>query len=238
MTAEEVRIEHAKAMRYKRPALASLGWCDMIEYLEKMQEKVDEYRYAFESESILNALDGDSDEEQEFRFAFSDLSGKAEELLECLQEIMKQHNGYWDECQWYDDHLVALMGRRYKPNPDMFGFDTYEEDYRSLTNDWEKGAAIEEATKRISRETKAELIANIGQCLGIVLAFFDLRHQYDYLKSAFDVLLGENTALLKLVDDIEEAYEAAAEKNFLEWDQTTRALNRLIEAMPQRAMVE
>ncbi len=57
MTVRETKIEHATAMRYERPALASLGWYDMIKYLEEIQGKVDEYRYAFESESILNALD-------------------------------------------------------------------------------------------------------------------------------------------------------------------------------------
>ena len=38
------------------------------------------------------------------------------------------------------------------------------------------------------RLTKPEMIATIGQCVGVLLAFYDLRHQYDYLKAAMDVL--------------------------------------------------
>ena len=46
-----------------------------------------------------------------------------------------------------------------------------------------------EAGKRLMRRTKADMIATIGQCLGILLAFFDLRQQYDYLKATFDILI-------------------------------------------------
>lgn len=203
MTPNELRIERAKKLRCKRPALQELGWYDMISKLEEIRDASDEYRYAFESESILNALDGDSEAEQEFRLTFSCLSEKAERLGELMHEVSDERGGSWYDCQWYDDHLVSLLGNRYT---DMYGFDEYEEDYYSLVY-YERTVATEGAQKRICRETKSQLIDSIGQCLGIVLAFLDLQYQYEYLKSAFDVLLGENTALLHLIDSIDEAYE-------------------------------
>ena len=48
----------------------------------------------------------------------------------------------------------------------------------------------------------------MGQCFGILIAFLDLRQQYDYLKATFDILRDENTSLLQQIKAIDAAYDA------------------------------
>lgn len=220
-----------RCMRYKRPALASLGAEAIVSELEEIIEACDDIRYWVDQEddeTLLNALDGDEEEEWEFKMAFADLSAKAEELQTCLWEI-----GFEDFYRDFDDCTVALIGNRYK----MVGYDADEEDYFSLTS-YESELAETEAGKRLMRRTKPDMIATIGQCFGIALAFIDLRQSYDYLKATFDILRDDNTSLLRLVKEIEGAYEDAAADNFRAWERSVKKYNALLDALPQRAWVE
>ena len=72
----------------------------------------------------------------------------------------------------------------------------------------------------------------------IALAFIDLRQSYDYLKATFDILRDDNTSLLRLVKEIEGAYEDAAADNFRAWKRSVKKYNALLDALPQRAWVE
>ena len=90
----------------------------------------------------------------------------------------------------FDDATVALIGNRYN----LVGYDSEEEDYFSLTS-YEEGLAQTEAGKRLCRLTKTEMLSRIGWAFGLMLAFFDLRQKYDYLKATFDILRDENTSL-------------------------------------------
>ena len=219
-----------RCMRYKRPALASLGAEVVVSELEEIIEECDNIRYWVDQEddeTLLNALDGDEEEEWEFKVAFADLSAKAEELQTCLWEI-----GFEDFYRDFDDCTVALIGNRYK----MVGYDA-EEDYVALTS-YESGFAEAEAGKRLMRRTKPDIIATIGQCFGIALAFIDLRQSYDYLKATFDILRDDNTSLLRLVKEIEGAYGDAAEDNFRTGELSVKKYDALLDALPQRAWVE
>ena len=106
----------------------------------------------------------------------------------------------------FNDCTVALIGNRY----DVIGYDTIEEDYYGLTN-YEMELATTEAGKRLMRKTKVEIISTIGQCFGILMAFLDLRQQYDYLKATFDILRDENTSMLQTIKEIDAAYKSAME---------------------------
>lgn len=227
MTPVNAKAMKAKAMMYKRPALASMGYDHMISELYEIQEACEDVRWYMEQgdDTLLNALGDDEEAEWEFRMAFIDLDGKAYQLIERLQEDLIQED--------YDDCTVAMIGNRY----DCVGFDSYQEDYFSLTS-YEADLAQTEAGKRLMRHTKAEMISTFGQCLGALIAFFDIRQQYDYLKAAMDILRDENTSLLKQIKEVDVAYEAACAVDFLSWDPATRRFNQLVEAFPERMWVE
>lgn len=133
----------------------------------------------------------------------------------------------------FDDATVALIGNRYN----LVGYDSEEEDYFSLTS-YEEGLAQTEAGKRLCRLTKMEMLSRIGWAFGIMLAFFDLRQKYDYLKATFDILRDENTSLLGIIKDIEIAYDEMDADDFREWADNTKHFDRLLAALPDRAWLE
>lgn len=226
------KAERTRALRYKRPALDSLGWDTIIAELSDIMEECDNVTYFIESdeETLINALDGDEEEEYEFKMAFADLNGKAYQL----QEQLYAHVGdYGRMSDVFDDCTVALIGNRYK----TIGFDAEEEDYFSLSS-YEQELAFTESGKKIMRMTKQEMLSTIGQCLGITLAFMDVRQSYDYLKSTFDILRDENTSMLKKIKEINAAYEAANEKGFCSWENETKEFESLISVLPERFWIE
>lgn len=197
--------DRTRVLRYKRSALASMGAQEIMLELESIVEACDGIRYYIEQadgdETLLNALDGDEDEAWEFRMAFADLSAQADQLQTTL------YNQYFEDFyREFDDATVALIGNRYN----LVGYDSEEEDYFSLTS-YEENLAQTEAGKRLCRLTKAEMLSRIGWAFGVMLAFFDLRQKYDYLKATFDILRDENTSLLGIIKDIEKS---------MKWTQT------------------
>lgn len=215
-----IKTERAKMMRYKRPALASLEWESMITELYEIAEGCSDVRWYTDTDddTLLNAFDGDEDEAYEFRTAFCDLDNKSYELLGAIRE-----NRFAEE--HYNDCTVALIGNRYN----MIGYDSLEEDYFALSS-YDADLGKTEAGKRLMRLTKPEMIATIGQCFGILLAFYDLRHRYDYLKAAMDVLRDKNTSVLKIIKDIDETYNAAEKES--QWSKESRRFEQLVNQLP------
>lgn len=187
------KARRTRNLRYKRPALASLGYHAIRSELWDIREACADIHWFTDqdNDTLLNALDGNEDEVWEFKMAFADLEAKADSLEEVIGEL---YGWDGDMERTFNDCTVALIGNRYR----TIGFDSEEEDYFALTA-YEEGVAQTEAGKRLMRRTKADMIATIGQCLGILLAFFDLRQQYDYLKATFDILRDENTSLLQTI---------------------------------------
>lgn len=222
------KSERTRALRYKRPALASMGYDFMIREMWDIEEACADVQWYVDTDedTLINALDGDDEEAFEFKMAFSDLSAKAEQLMEQIQENV-------DDGDEFDDCTVALVGNRYN----VLGYDGDEEDYFSLTS-YEEGLAMTEAGKRLMRKTKAEMIATVGQCLGIVMCYLDLRQSYDYLKATMDILRDENTSVLKTIKAINDAYDAAAEDNFMDWRDGARHFNLLLSELPERMWLE
>ena len=185
--------EKAKQLRYKKAALVRMNIDDINEELWRICEQCDDVRF-FDEDTVLNALDGDEEELFEFKMAFGELSYKCEELSHLLQEeYVTEH---------FDDFFVGIIGNKY----DTVGYDGYQEDYFSLTS-FESELAQTESGKRLQRLSKSALISVAGQAFGIALAYLDVCQQYDYLKATFDILLGENNSLLRIVKDIERMYE-------------------------------
>lgn len=225
MTAEEIKAQKARSLIYKRPALALLGYQTILEELDTISSECDEVRYAMDISSVIDALDGEEEAAYEFQMMFSDLSYDCEQLYEKMYDSVREIE--------FDDLTVALIGNRY----DMVGYDSYETDWYSLTGYHEELAASE-AGKRIMRHTKSEMLSMIGQAMGTLLAFLDLRQRYDYLKATMDIIRGENSAHLKLIADIEKAYEAATNEDTWSTAKAYRHFDELVNALPDRVWIE
>lgn len=221
------KADRARGLRYKRPALDTLGYDAICDELREITDACSEIRWFMDddNETLLNALDGNEDEEYEFRMAFSDLSAKSEQLWEIVRgEVMRDN---------FDDCTVGLIGNRYN----TIGYDSMEEDYFSLTS-YEQDLAYTDSGKRVMRMTKQEMLSTIGQCLGIVVAFLDLRHSYDYLKATFDILKDENTSILKIIKEIEVAYESADKTGWDDWSREVKEFDSLVANLPDRFWIE
>ena len=120
-----VAKEKARQLSYKKAALARLNLDVIRDELSEISENCDNVRYFIEddSETLLAALDGDEEEEYEFKMMFFDLSAKCDRLSEVL------YDGYGAE--YFDDFLVGVAGNRYE----LVGYDGYEEDYYSNNDD-------------------------------------------------------------------------------------------------------
>lgn len=208
---EEQRRQHAASLRYRRPALAMMGYDMIQESLYEMSSFCDDIRWA-EENCTQPVLDGDEDDGAGYRMEFSDLEAAMDTLSEQLDVI---------EPETFDDCTVGLIGNRYR----LIGYDSYEEDYFSLCS-WDRDRAQTVAGKRLTRLTKSDMIATIGQCVGILLAFYDLRQQYDCIRAALDIVLGQNLDELHTVRSIEEAYERWCDEGCYAWGESYHALDR------------
>lgn len=223
------KAEKARQMMYKRPVLDSLNFRDMLDELETIQTECDDASYIMDSDiaALIDALDGEEEQAYEFRTLFADLSAQCEQLQEAI---------YNNEISGgeFDDMAVSLIGNRYE----MIGYDYAEEDWRSLTG-YDAGLAATEAGKRIMRHTKAEMLSMIGQVLGTLLSFLDLRQKYDYLEATIEIVKGSNRALLDTVREIEKAYDAATEVKYGFYDdKAVKAFDKLLSTLPDKVWVE
>lgn len=225
---QQTKAERARSLRYKRPALDSMGYDFISDELCKISEVCSNIHWfaGQEDETLLNALDGNEEDEYEFRVAFANLEVKVAQLTQALQDHMCEIRDYFDDC------TVALIGNRYN----VLGFDTIEEDYYALSS-FESELAVTESGKRLMRHTKAEMLSMIGQCMGITLAYYDIRHSFDYLKATMDILRDENTSLLKVIKDINTAYEEENEEGFMNQTEGNK-FNALLNQLPDRIWLE
>lgn len=191
------KYEKARNLRYKRGALASIGFETLMDELYEIEEACSEIHWFFEEDgdNLIAAMDGDEDEAYEFKMAFADLEAKCEKLRSIIDEEYGIN-------EYYDDCTLALIGNRYE----VVGFDSAEEDYYSLCR-YEADLATTEAGKRVMRLTKGEMLSRIGQCMGLALAFLDLRQNYDYLKATMDILRDKNMSVLNVIKEINKLYE-------------------------------
>lgn len=231
----ETKRARARALRYKRPALASLGYETIYSELDRIRETCEEVQWYIDEDDdqLLNALDGDDEAVWEFKTAFADLTAKTEEILEAVDRVERDCFSTSEEfARLFDDCTVALIGNRYE----VVGYDSMEEDYFHLIG-YEQALARTEAGKRLMRKTKADMLSTIGMCVGITLAFLDLRQQYDYLKATMEILRDENSAVTGQLQAVEDAYCKAEAVDFAAGFAETRTFERLLDALPAEAWV-
>lgn len=227
--AEEARRERAKKMRYKRPIMKEMNLFTIQENLEKISEDAYDLRWTEDNDTLVAALDGDEDEAYQFRLEFSDVEAEAERMQEDLQE------------RWIPEEFDTFFPAA-NMQGDMMGYDTYVGDYYGI-EPWENEYAQKEAEKAISRLTKAQIIETAGYCLRIAMQYTALMYRYDCLRSAIDILKGQNEGLLNQVRAIEAQYEKAEVKSehfkykYGAADEIRR-LDEMTAALPDRVWIE
>lgn len=221
------KAERSRNMRWKKPALADLNLWTIDSKLTDIRDECSEIRWtAQDDEMLINALDGNEEEAYEFKMLFTDLESESEQLCSCLDELFRYDD---DRERRFNDCTVALIGDRFN----VIGYDSVEEDYFSLTS-YSQELAFTEAGKRFMRLTKKEMLSDIGQCLGIILAFHNIEMKYEYLRATFDILRDKNVSVIQTMKDINEAYERANEVQFREWEPKTIEFDRLIALLSEQ----
>lgn len=228
MTAEETRREKARQLRYKKPIVKNVNIDTITEELWDIIGECDNVKYYFdtEDETLLNALDGDEEQEWEFKMMFADLCAECEQMQSDLSDA------YLPEC--FNDLFVAAGGAEFGGG--LLGWDSYEGDYFGL--ECMDCFAEDESQKRLMRMTKKDLINNMRWCLKILYAYLGIKNRYDSLKAAMDILRDENTGYLQMVKQIDELYTEAEKDNFSEWEQSTKKFNAMLDNLPDRAWLE
>lgn len=218
-----MNAERARALRYKHGALATMGYDEIERELEEIDIACDDIRWVESDESVIEALDGDEDDDLGYRMDFSELSGAVEQL---------QNQFCCIDRQTFDDCTVALIGNRFE----MVGYDTVEADYFSLCS-YDAELAVTESGKRLMRMTKADMLSTIGQCLGLLMAFYDIRQRFDYINAAMGVLLDHNLEILHTVRGIEGAYQAWNDSGCWQFGAEYNRLDHLANCLPEKFWV-
>lgn len=215
------KAEIARNLRYKKSMLEQLNFNSICDMLWDTQSKCEELLYLDDSDRdlLINAMDGDEDEVEEFRMTFADISANCEHLIGVISDAYIEEN--------FDAFLVTANGGFYK----TVGYDSYEEDYFALIG-YEPELAQSEAAKRIMRLTKQEIVSLARTVFGVIAAYTDLVQHYDKLEAVYNIVKGENALLLSAVKRVDEAYTRYIEND------DEREFDKLVASLPARAWLE
>lgn len=221
----EAIIKKAKALRYKKPLVDELNLDEIHSNLYDMSEACGNVRWYLgdQAEELADLL-GD-DDASEFEASFSCLYADIERLQNDLSDM------------WLPDYFNDYMAAVIPSGTKMSGFDSYEEDYFPLGT-WEAEIACREASERMQRKTKKELIDCAHTVISVIVAYMAIKYRFDSLSAAADVLMEKSEKELRAVKEIEEAYQKAAEDDFKQWYESTRNLDRLLRDLPDKMWIE
>lgn len=228
---EEMKIQKAKLLRYKKPIVKNLNLDTITEDLWEIQGECEDVRWYTDSEdgtdSLINALAGDDDEAYEFKIAFGDLCAECENMITDLSEE------WVPDC--FDLFFVAIGAG--ESGGGLLGWDSWEQDYFGLS--CTDSFAEDETKKKLKQMTKDDLIAAARQCFKVYHAYIGLRNRYDSLKAAIDILRNKNTGVLQAVKEIEKLYEAVSFDRWtrVEWSQESRDWKRYTDTLPPEAWI-
>lgn len=223
---EDTKRQKARDLRYRRAIVKEVNLDKIKEELMDIQEECYSVQYCFEDdETLLEALDGDTEDAHEFKMMFADL------CAECEQMQMDLEQEYVPET--FDDFFTAVSRE-----DALFGWDSFENDYMGITGSYEEELARQESRKRMSRLTKEQILESAQLCFHIFRSYIGLRHRYDCLKSAMDILRDENTKYLQIVKQINEVYDRANEDGMLAFKESYSKLDTLVSQMPAMAWLQ
>lgn len=226
-SSDQIKAEKARNLAYKKPLVRHLNFEHINDEVYEIMESCENIRYYLDEDSnVLDSVfDGDDEEAEEFKMMFSSLAADSERLHEDLQE---SYEGYWIS-EMFDDWFCAM-----KSGTDFggyMGFDSYEEDYVRL--DYENYVESE-AGKRIERMTKKDIINGARMCFKIFTAYMSVESRYNDMKCAFDVIRGKNHEYLKVIKDINAAYEEAAKESWQANGEIVKRFDRLLDILPEQ----
>lgn len=229
--ADEKRRIKARQLRYKKPIVRNLNLDSIKEELFDIQGECEDVHWYFDTDddTLVNALDGDEDEAYEFKMMFGDLCAECERMRGDLEE------------EWVPDcfDLFFVAAGAGDSWGGIWGYDSYEQDYFGLS--CADVFAEDEAGKQLKRMTKDDLIAAARQCFKVYQSFVGLRHRYDCLKAAMDILRDQNTGYLQVARQIEELYDKAEEETFgfkYAYGRYNAELDRFLGNLPQEAWIQ
>lgn len=228
INAVETKRFKAQQLRYKKPIVKNLNLDTIQEELWDIQSECEDVHWYFDTDedTLINALDGNEDEAYEFRMMFADLCAECEQMNNDLAEE------WVPNC--FDKFFVAIgAGESYGG---LLGFDEYEQDYFGLS--CTDSFAKDETQKALKRLTKDELIAASRQCFKVYAQYMALRHRYDCLKAALDILRDKNTGYLQMVKQLEEMYDTMESDGFSEYAKSTMDFDRYAENLPKEAWLQ
>ena len=224
---EEMKREKARNLRYRKAIAKDLNLLEIRTDLEDIISECYDVQYFVDddNETLVNALDGDEDDAYEFRMMFSDLVAECEQMREDLE------NEYVPEC--FDCFFTAVS-----TDDPILGYDSYEGDYFGLGSRYEEEMARQEARKKMVHLTKEQLMEGAQMCFRIYQAYIGIRHRYDCIKAALDILRNENTGYLQMIRRIDDEYENAEKEGFDFRGRAVLLFDNLTAALPQTAWVQ
>ena len=224
------RQDKARMLKYKKSILQQLNLYDIQSDLADLVEVADNVTYAWDDDNLLEALDGDEEQVEEFKILMAELSSDCERLSEAIY--------YSGVDEHFDAFFVSLAMKDRPPQYRMLGYDTVEMDYFEFLNDYEEDIAEGEAIKQLKRLTKDELLRTAGECFRVVLAYLDIREKINALGSVIEIITDENKAILDAVKSIETQYEEAEKISFQPYAKATEALDKTLRLLPDKIWVE
>jgi len=202
-------MDKSKHPLWKKSMLQVLSYNDIITWLEEIMNNGDIYGYESEEAGYY----------QEYKELFDELSVGAYSLWEAIVESEVREN--------WDDMTVALLGYQQK----VLGFDVIEQDYFSMLNRYDEDWAVEEASKRIERLSKRDMLRCFKKVMTTLVLFFDVKAAHDCLTSIVEELDYRGALLDSKNNEINRLYKDLTGANEAEFD-------RIIATVPQRMWVE
>lgn len=226
--------EKAKWLMYRKPIVKDLNLETIHDTLSDMADACYEIHWYVDSEdgndSLIAALDGDDSTAWEFKTAFSDLESQINDMREDLDT-------WWETLQEFFD--IFFVGIRAGENYGGYlGYDEVAEDYYHLDLGLQTELAEEVGGKKLMAKTKKEIINIASDCFTVAMNYFSLRHRYDNLSAAIEILRGKNQAVLQQVKEIEAAYDKIDAEGFDKYTPAMKAFDRMIENLPERVWFE
>lgn len=162
----ENRLKQAQKPLWRKTILQHLNLDDIRESLWEIGDAGDYYGY-----------EGDSKGEyyEEYRELFNELSMGAYDLIDALEQC-KEYDG--ETFSGWDDCTVSLLGK----TQTVLGYDTVEADYYHMM-EFEQDLGVEEATKKLERLKKNQIIALFRKVMTVLVSYMDIKAAYDALNA-------------------------------------------------------
>ena len=174
-------MKQSETPLWKKSCLKGLRFCDIREYLYEISENGDSYGYDNGEDGYYN----------EYKDQFDELAAGAWDLIEAIDQANNVF-GYDEDHSIWDDVTVSVLGPIYQ----VMGYDGGEYDYFQMVSGIEEDLALDEARKRLSRLTKADLICHTSKVMQCIALFWDIKAAHDCLVSIVTEL-DDRAAIMK-----------------------------------------